>query len=329
MTLEKNTKIEIPDFDFWHHHYFGWPKIMEFLKKNTDVNSSKPSVLFDPCLVNTFIQFREKHRPVIEKYEKHPWVGVSHHHPRDSRIHLRLETILGNEKNKLAFENCKGIFVFTQTQKEEYSSMSELGDVPISLMYHPMEKYDEDCFFNLESLSYKLEVDPLPINTLCCVGDHSRVFKKFSRCRISRKKAVLLETPRHWRGPKPEKIRNKELRGCIRYDYRFSNEDYDKILCNNIQFVEFMHPCASNYVLECIVRATPMLVSKNKEIVEYMGKDYPMYMKGPHKHWNSRLNDFTLLKETHEYLLNHPFKEKFTMQNFLHDFVNSEVYKKL
>jgi hypothetical protein len=302
---------------------------MQFLQKNTKLNISQVSVGFEPCIVNTFIQFRKENQTIIEKYEKQSWVGVSHHNSKDSRHHLRLETIIRDKKNKLAFENCKGIFVFTKTQEEEYSKLPELKDIPVSCLYHPMEKYDGDCFFNLESLSYKSEVDPLPINTLCCVGDHCRLFKKFSRCRISRKKTVLLENSQHWRGTQPQRYRDKQLKNCTRYDYRFSNEDYDKILCNNIQFAEFIHPCASNYVLECIVRATPMFVSKNKEIIEYMGDDYPMYIKRPHKRWNARLNDKKLIQETHEYLLNHPFKEKFTMQNFLHDFVNSEVYKKL
>ena len=327
MTHQVNTKINISNFDFWHHHYFGWPKIIEFLQKNTNLENLQDSVEFEPCIVNRFVQKRECN--IIETYEKKSWVGVSHHHANDSRNHLRLKTIIRNAKNKLAFENCKGIFVFTKTQKEEYLKLPELKDIPISCLYHPVEKCDDNLFYNTESLNYEPLLNPFPINTLCYVGDHCRIFKKFSRCRISLKKTIILENSQHWRGMQPQRYRDRNLKKCHRYDFRFSNEDYDKILCNNIQFAEFLHPCASNYVLECIVRATPMFVSKNKEIIEYMGDDYPMYINAPHKRWNNYLNDKKLIQETHEYLLNHPFKEKFTMQNFLHDFLNSEVYNKL
>ena len=77
------------------------------------------------------------------------------------------------------------------------------------------------------------------------------------------------------------------------------------------------------------MRCSPIFISKNPSVVEYLGEDYPFYMTTIHKYFNRYLSDKKLIRETHEYLVNHPFKEKFTLQNFLHDFVNSEVYKKL
>ena len=51
------------------------------------------------------------------------------------------------------------------------------------------------------------------------------------------------------------------------------------------QFAEFENPVASNYVLECISFATPLFVSRDENIVEYLGKEYPFYI------WDESINE--------------------------------------
>lgn len=313
----------------WQHHYFGWSKIIEFLFENSDVDD-KISVYLESSIEDTFVQFRNEKQYRLDLYKKNSWIGFAHHNPIDSRKHLRLETIFNEEKNKIFFENCKGIFVLTKEQKKYYSDVPGLRNIPISVLYHPMDNYELNSMYNLESLEFETKMIPIPINTICMIGDHCREFKKYARLKTNLQKVVILESESHWMGPIAKSHRDRELtRNCFRYDYRFPNKEYDEILCNNIQYCELNKPAASNYVLECIVRCSPVFISKNPSVVEYLGENYPFYMPSSGKRFHRYLSDKKLIQETHEYLRNHPFKEKFTIQNFLHDFVNSEVYRNI
>lgn len=52
---------------------------------------------------------------------------------------------------------------------------------------------------------------------------------------------------------------------------RLSNEAYDRLLTENIGFVALHDASANNTVIECIARATPLLVNPLPAVVEYLG----------------------------------------------------------
>jgi len=58
---------------------------------------------------------------------------------------------------------------------------------------------------------------------------------------------------------------------------RLTNEEYDNLLSTSIIFIDFKDVAASNSIVECIIRKTPLLVPKLDAIVEYLGEDYPLY----------------------------------------------------
>jgi len=60
---------------------------------------------------------------------------------------------------------------------------------------------------------------------------------------------------------------------------QFSNEEYDKVLSQNIVFIDLYSASANNTVLECIVRHTPIIVNKIPGVTDYLGEDYPLYFK--------------------------------------------------
>ena len=61
----------------------------------------------------------------------------------------------------------------------------------------------------------------------------------------------------------------------VKYTKTF--KEYDNYLSNNIVFIELFDAAANNTILECIVRQTPILVNKLEGVVDYLGKDYPLY----------------------------------------------------
>ncbi len=55
------------------------------------------------------------------------------------------------------------------------------------------------------------------------------------------------------------------------------NNDYDKLLQNNIIFIKLIGASAVNTVIECAVRNTPIVVNKLPAVVEVLGDHYPLY----------------------------------------------------
>jgi hypothetical protein len=56
---------------------------------------------------------------------------------------------------------------------------------------------------------------------------------------------------------------------------KLNNEDYDKLLSENIVFLNLVDCSAVNTVLECIVRNTPLIVNRIPAIEELLGINYP------------------------------------------------------
>jgi hypothetical protein len=58
---------------------------------------------------------------------------------------------------------------------------------------------------------------------------------------------------------------------------KLSHDEYYKILCSNIVFLDFIDASANNAIVECINTHTPMLIRRHPAVVEYLGDGYPMY----------------------------------------------------
>lgn len=54
-----------------------------------------------------------------------------------------------------------------------------------------------------------------------------------------------------------------------------SNDDYDRLLSNNVVFLKLVDASAVNTVIECMVRHTPLVVNRIPAVEEYLGTDYP------------------------------------------------------
>ena len=99
-------------------------------------------------------------------------------------------------------------------------------------------------------------------------------------------------------------------------------------LSENIMFAELYDASANNLVIECIVRNTPLLINPIEPVGEYLGREYPFFFSS-HEEAVQKANNLDLVRQTHEYLKNHPIKEKLTGEFFLKSFKNSEIYNNL
>jgi hypothetical protein len=55
------------------------------------------------------------------------------------------------------------------------------------------------------------------------------------------------------------------------------NSTYDQIVTTSVVFLDLIDCSASNTILECIARRTPILVRRLEPIIEYLGDNYPLY----------------------------------------------------
>lgn len=108
---------------------------------------------------------------------------------------------------------------------------------------------------------------------------------------------------------------------------RLSNEEYDRLLTENIVFLCLRDASACNTVIECAVRNTPLLINKIPAVVETLGEDYPFY-------YNSlaeallKSRNFKLIEKTHRYLCAMD-KKKFDIDTFISDLTHSDIYENL
>jgi hypothetical protein len=111
-------------------------------------------------------------------------------------------------------------------------------------------------------------------------------------------------------------------------EFHVSNVEYDHLLSRNIAFTHLYDASANNAVIECIARATPLLVNPLPAVVEYLGEDYPFYFSDLTEAADKAL-DLDLIERTHRYLKVCPTRAKLHRDYFLRSFIDSEIYQAL
>jgi hypothetical protein len=95
----------------------------------------------------------------------------------------------------------------------------------------------------------------------------------------------------------------------VDFIHYLENDQYDKLLTQNIVFINLVDASAVNTVIECVVRNTPIVVNKHPAVVEILGDDYPLYLKTDANNYTKINNDFsgmlrdaTRIKRAHMHL---------------------------
>jgi hypothetical protein len=70
---------------------------------------------------------------------------------------------------------------------------------------------------------------------------------------------------------------NKKMYNETEQLQKLSNDDYDKLLTENIVFINLIDASAVNTVIESIVRNCPIIVNRHPAVVELLGEKYPLY----------------------------------------------------
>lgn len=106
------------------------------------------------------------------------------------------------------------------------------------------------------------------------------------------------------------------------------NDEYDDLLSSSVVMCLLYATAANNVVLECIARATPILINPLPAVVEYLGHGYPLYA------CNERQAELLLaapgkIEEAHRYLLGRRAEIDLSYAGFCRDIGVSEWYAAL
>jgi hypothetical protein len=313
-------------FDGFIEHNFAWKH------PNSEVRT--PEVLEKMKSEGTFEELATSEEKGITPYTE-PWVGFIHNPqniPAWFHYQESPQTIFAKKIWQESLKHCLGLFTFSEYHAKW---LREQTGKPVSSLVHPTEfpeiNFDFKRFLKnpqkkiiqigwwLRRLNAVYQL-PIPKNNPLNYEKIRLVPLFFGNAHEYLK--GLMERERIIQNLEINRTYSENTREII----HISNSEYDELLSQNIAFVNLYDANANNMVIECIARATPLLINPLPAVVEYLGEDYPMYFANLEEAAKKAL-DTTLIFDTHKYLQNAEIRKKITDKYFVKSFEESEVYK--
>lgn len=352
---ETAGKINLAQQKVFSFHRSGWNFAIHALSSL----HNPQGVLFDGCLEHQFLfqHLRSGHRPyrILEKMrtdgvyqclatseEKRitpylePWVGFLHNPPAMPvwfNYHNSPQALFRKQIWQDSLSQCVGLFALSEYHAQWLRAQTHK---PVSVLIHPTEipecQFDFDRF--LQNPAKKIvqigwwlrklnSLAQLPIARSNPLGyEKIRLGFLFDSAEAQLLSLMRLEAKLYKIEVEQEYVANTKV---IQH---LPNHEYDDLLSANIAFVDLYDSSANNAIIECIARATPLLINPLPAVKEYLGEDYPMYFETLREAAAKAL-DPTLILDTHEYLKSCETRQKLSTEYFLDSFCKSEVYQSL
>jgi hypothetical protein len=246
-------------------HRSGWP----YARRSLAPLQTPDGILFDDYIEGTF--FSPRHRG----YEE-PWIGVFHHPPRmppwyTPERHLR--AIFAGEAWQRSQPYLQLAICMTQYLADW---LREQLPVPVVGVAHPMETPD----LRFSPDRYLANRD----KKIMQVGWFLRNTEAIHQLQApSGFRKLQLTLPWEWVRRQAEVVcayecgRGRPRHGGVTVMERIPDEQYDQLLAENVVFLEYYDVSASNTLVECVVRGTPLVVNRHPALEEYLGAAYPLF----------------------------------------------------
>ena len=322
----EDGKLNLNDQTVFYTHRSGWAYAINSIR---DLHSDV-GIKFEGFLERTFSW--EKYKNIRENVIplKTPWVGVIHN-PMLSENNKPDLFSTNKLFNSIVFqkslETCKGLYVLSNDLKEKIKDKT--GEVPVEVCFLPTLPPSNE--FTMES--YQKNDD----KRIVSLGSWARKFLTIFLLRVpSGLKKTMIE-PLNLNSEKFKYLLDLEKSALnITVDSDSSVEMvsyqnsqlYDELLSKNIMFMDFHDISASNLIVECIVRNTPVLVKKHKAVVDYLGEEYPFFFESIQEA-SDKINDENLVEQTYKYLTTLKTKKFLTRSHFLNSIKNGRIYVSL
>jgi len=294
-------------------HRSGWSYVVEGM---VDIHD-EDGIILDDYVERTHSWFLP--RTIINDTvpHKNEWVGFLHNPPYspDWFCHSQsMQTITKSLVFNKSMEKCKCLFTLS---KHHAKALQPLVNVPVYNLLHPTGecsvKFSVDKFFQnrkIVQLGYWLR-------KMRNIYDIETKYRKYWL--IGQDYAKVMFQQEKIADPHEHHFADvKIIRGL-------NNDEYDSFLSDSIIVLNLYDSSANNAVIESIQRNIPIVVNNHPAVIEYLGKDYPLYYENPTEMQHKIHND-KLIREAHSYLknMNKEFLSKsYFIKQFLQYFENT------
>jgi hypothetical protein len=328
------------------NHRSGWSFVMKNFSK---LGNNKNGYIFSSFIERDFGWGFSG--TTCQNMIRRGWVGIAHaphNYPQfiGDVVNQYPEYYVKKFKFKTLWKRCHGLFTLSEYVANEWRRL--LPDVKVEVLSHPTEMVSNKFTFSkykrnknkkilqigywLRRLGSIMKIKPNGLQKTLISPEISyfiphiaKIVEMCIRTELNEPQFKFTYGQKYFSN---NKIKFENL--CKKYDVnlieKLSNESYDDILSQNIVLFDFYDISASNLLVECIVRNTPIVVRRHPAVVEYLGNGYPLYFDDL-----SEVGDLTTeqnIKKSFEYLINVD-KSKFTINKFLSEFMNSNIVKEL
>ena len=249
-------------------HRSGWKHAVRGLA-TLERKGREGAVLFDSCLEQTFLWGAEALAKTNAIPYTRPWIGVIHHTfsphcaPHDCR------SLFESPRFIESLSCCRALVVMSEylaSQVRDTLVDVQFPWIRVAVVKHPTE---------LVGLKYTWSPDKFD-GTLAHVGGFLRNISAFNELSTPFKKLLVCNDAPEGDdqmcvGTSSTSMSSSEVE---RVD-RLSDEEYDALLTRSAVFLNLYDASASNTLIECIVRKTPIIVNRHPAVVEYIGANYP------------------------------------------------------
>ncbi|MFC1719819.1 tetratricopeptide repeat protein [Pseudomonadota bacterium] len=268
---------------------------------------------------------------------REPWTGCIHNPqnmPEWLHYHQAPQTIFEKPIWQESLEHCRGLFAFSEYHAKW---LREQTGKPVSCLTHPTEAPETQ--FSYEQfrsnpnkkivqigwwLRRQSAIIELPLQRNNAVNyEKIRLVPQFFDNAVSYTRSLIETEIAQLRLSIPDVFQQN-----TREVSHLSNPEYDELLSCNLAFVYLFDASANNAVIECIARATPLLVNPLPAVVEYLGDEYPLYFEDLSEAAEKAL-DLNLIERTHEYLKTSPTRARLSPDYFRQSVIDSQVYQGL
>ena len=321
LPLTYRQKIRISDLSSIHgHHRGGWKYVIGEILGQLSVEDGIPCI---PDVGDIVVEDKVKNLA-----QNGPWIGFAHQTPKANYPNFPdLERMVKDEAFLTALENCRGLYTLCTVVKE-YLKNHLPPSIPVCLLYYPCAPFEEKYLFDMTRYKENKEKKVL------FIGEFMRKFQAIYDLQVpAHLKKILI---------KACDVDLDELYdvNCQRYDLQrndsvelwqeqVSDEEYDKLLSENVAFLNMFDAGACTLLTECAARGTPLVINRLPAFEEYLGKDYPLFYDDMEEA-TKILSDDELLERGSKYLRdNQDLQVKLSSETFAQAFVNSAIYRAL
>lgn len=331
--LAPQARRYLVDFDEYAHsdadcyHRSGWPFVMRGLmclhagRSGRAGHEGQPRrpLFLDTMVDRTFHWERAAKLATGAVPYRRPWIGIVHH-TFDERFPNNCAALFRDAAFVASLATCRCLIALSvYLAKRLRAALDEIGfsSVEVSSLMHPTETPEDGGFarWTREAFEANRERRLVQVGTWMREDWALRDLDLGRDALCLRKTALRVHANKgkgkdHALGHAPmpaededeeEDEQDRDAEDDVDELFLLSASAYDDLLSENVVFLKLADCSAVNTVLECVVRATPLIVDRHPALEEVLGATYPgFYDDLPGA--SSLANDFESVLAMHAHL---------------------------